>query len=92
VAIFSAHLLLPINFQIIPKIKYHLKIRFSGENFGGKFRWAKKTAHPTLLFLMVENWSVVMSNYRRLYVNGGTYFFTVVTYQRQPFLINPPCR
>lgn len=27
-----------------------------------------------------------MSNYRRLYVNGGTYFITQVTYQRQPWL------
>ena len=27
-----------------------------------------------------------MSNYRRLLVKGGTYFFTVVTYQRQPLL------
>ncbi|MBD3297365.1 MAG: transposase [candidate division Zixibacteria bacterium] len=25
-----------------------------------------------------------MPNYRRMYVPGGTYFFTVVTYQRQP--------
>ena len=25
-----------------------------------------------------------MPNYRRLYVPGGTYFFTIVTYQRQP--------
>lgn len=25
-----------------------------------------------------------MSDYRRLYVPGGTYFFTVVTYRRQP--------
>jgi REP-associated tyrosine transposase len=27
-----------------------------------------------------------MSNYRRNYVAGGTYFFTCVTYQRQPIL------
>jgi putative transposase len=27
-----------------------------------------------------------MSNYCRLYVNGGTYFITQVTYQRQPWL------
>lgn len=25
-----------------------------------------------------------MSNYRRLYIPGGTYFFTLVTYRRQP--------
>jgi putative transposase len=25
-----------------------------------------------------------MSNYRRWFVTGGTYFFTVVTYQRRP--------
>ncbi len=33
-----------------------------------------------------------MSNYRRLYANGGTYFFTVVTYRRQHFLCDEPCR
>jgi putative transposase len=27
-----------------------------------------------------------MSHYRRNYVEGGTYFFTVVTYRRRPFL------
>ena len=27
-----------------------------------------------------------MPNYRRWYVPGGTYFFTLVTFQRQPFL------
>ena len=25
-----------------------------------------------------------MSNYRRVYIPGGTYFFTLVTYRRQP--------
>jgi len=29
-----------------------------------------------------------MSNYRRVYVKGGTYFFTVVTHERKPFLCN----
>jgi putative transposase len=29
-----------------------------------------------------------MSNYRRLYIPGGTYFFTVVTYHRQPIFVN----
>ncbi|MDD2815392.1 MAG: transposase [Thiotrichaceae bacterium] len=28
-----------------------------------------------------------MSNYRRAYVNGGTYFFTLTTWQRRPILI-----
>src|ERR1700722_16264304 len=27
-----------------------------------------------------------MSNYRRVYIQGGTYFFTVVTYKRNPIL------
>lgn len=27
-----------------------------------------------------------MSEYHRLFVKGGTYFFTVVTYDRQPLL------
>ena len=30
-----------------------------------------------------------MPNYRRIYVPGGTYFFTVFTYQRQPIFKNP---
>ena len=29
-----------------------------------------------------------MSEYHRLFVKGGTYFFTVVTYNRQPILCN----
>jgi putative transposase len=30
-----------------------------------------------------------MSNYRRIYQNGGVYFFTLVTYQRRPILCEP---
>ena len=30
-----------------------------------------------------------MPNYRRFYVPGGTYFFTIVTYQRQLIFANP---
>lgn len=30
-----------------------------------------------------------MPNYRRMYVPGGTYFFTIVPYQRQPIFNNP---
>lgn len=30
-----------------------------------------------------------MSNYRRLYIPGGTFFFTLVTYHRQPYFANP---
>ena len=33
---------------------------------------------------------VVMADYRRNYVAGGTYFFTVVTYQRRGFLTDGP--
>lgn len=33
-----------------------------------------------------------MSNYRRAQVNGGTFFFTVVTHQRRPILTNPDAR
>jgi len=33
-----------------------------------------------------------MPNYRRNYVPGGTYFFTVVTHQRRPFLTNDLAR
>ena len=29
-----------------------------------------------------------MPNYRRVKQNGGTYFFTVVTYQRKPIFLN----
>ena len=33
-----------------------------------------------------------MSNYRRNYVLGGTYFFTIVTYRRRPLLISESSR
>jgi len=33
-----------------------------------------------------------MPQYRRLRIPGGTYFFTVVTYQRQPFLTDSRCQ
>jgi putative transposase len=33
-----------------------------------------------------------MSHYRRPLVTGGTYFFTVVSYQRRPILTLPPAR
>lgn len=33
-----------------------------------------------------------MPNYIRSYVEGGTYFFTVVTYQRKPILTTEPAR
>ncbi|MEM9354390.1 MAG: transposase, partial [Planctomycetota bacterium] len=33
-----------------------------------------------------------MTDYRRNFVEGGTYFFTVVTHQRQPFLTSPQAR
>ena len=33
-----------------------------------------------------------MPDYRRAHVPGGTYFFTVNTYQRQMFLTNPDVR
>jgi len=34
----------------------------------------------------------VMSNYRRVYIPGGMYFFTVVTFRRQRFLIDEDVR
>lgn len=33
-----------------------------------------------------------MTEYRRIREPGGTYFFTVVTFDRQPILIEPHCR
>ena len=33
-----------------------------------------------------------MPDYCRARLSGGTYFFTVVTYQRRPFLTDPVCR
>ncbi len=33
-----------------------------------------------------------MSDYRRWRIEGGTYFFTVVTYQRRRFLVTPQAR
>jgi putative transposase len=35
---------------------------------------------------------VAVSNYRRYYVPGGTYFFTVVTFARRPFLTSDMAR
>ena len=35
---------------------------------------------------------VVMSDYRRVYLPGGMYFFTVVTFRRQRFLIDDDVR
>jgi putative transposase len=40
----------------------------------------------------VFHWTHAMSNYRRAYSEGGTYFFTVVTERRQAILINPDVR
>ena len=48
-----------------------------------------RETHPT----DNELWMILtMSNYRRANANGGTYFFTVVTYHRQGFLCNKPGR
>jgi putative transposase len=33
-----------------------------------------------------------MADYRRWYINGGTYFFTLVTYQRRPLFKDPAAR
>ena len=33
-----------------------------------------------------------MPDYRRAFVPGGTFFFTVVTYRRQPSLVNADAR
>ncbi|MDY6782603.1 MAG: transposase [Cyanobacteriota bacterium] len=33
-----------------------------------------------------------MPNYKRIQITGGTYFFTLVTYQRYPWLCNPLAR
>jgi putative transposase len=33
-----------------------------------------------------------MSEYRRYFIPGGTYFFTVVTYERRPILTNSIAR
>jgi putative transposase len=33
-----------------------------------------------------------MPDYRRAYVPGGTFFFTVTTFERQPILTGEPCR
>ena len=32
-----------------------------------------------------------MANYRRVFIGGGRYFFTLVTERRQRFLTEPPC-
>jgi REP element-mobilizing transposase RayT len=57
--------------------------------FGGvKKRWAKRPAHPTLAWLVY----FIMSYYRRAYIPGATFFFTVVTYHRRPILCDAPVR
>jgi putative transposase len=33
-----------------------------------------------------------MPNYRRANIEGGTFFFTVVTYRRRPLFIHPESR
>src|SRR5664280_2444187 len=33
-----------------------------------------------------------MADYRRWYIPGGTYFFTLVTYQRRPLFQDPAAR
>jgi len=33
-----------------------------------------------------------MTNYRRNYVPGGTFFFTLITYHRRPILTTPLAR
>ena len=33
-----------------------------------------------------------MANYRRASASGGTYFFTVITYRRRPFIDRPRSR
>ena len=42
-----------------------------------------RAAHPT---------DGVVSNYRRVYIPGGMYFFTVVTFRRQRFLTDDDVR
>ena len=41
------------------------------------------SAHPTNI------WEPAMPDYRRYFVPGGTYFFTVATYRRNPLFANP---
>ena len=47
-----------------------------------------------LFEIQQEHWNIAvrlyaMPEYRRAAILGGTYFFTVVTHERQPFLTNP---
>jgi len=44
------------------------------------------------LLKLVLHYNQFMPEYRRHYIAGGTYFFTVVTYQRQPILTSPLAR
>ena len=36
-----------------------------------------------------QQWEKEIMEYRRLFLQGGTYFFTVVTYQRRPIFATP---
>ena len=46
------------------------------------------STHPT--GNVTEDWG--MSNYRRYYVPGGTYFFTLVTHERRPLFQHETAR
>ena len=60
--------------------------------------WCAFATHPTFpstpFFLSAGGWIKLqdMPNYRRFTVPGSTLFFTVVTYQRRPFLTEPLAR
>jgi putative transposase len=48
----------------------------------------RDAARPTLRVLRIT----AMSAYRRYFIPGGTYFFTVVSYERRPILTSPIAR
>jgi putative transposase len=45
-----------------------------------------------MIISLVFMYNLSMSKYRRFYVEGGIYFFTVVTFHRLPILIQPIAR
>ncbi len=55
----------------------------------------RRTVQPTLLYYRnneTKNTGFDMPDYRRIWAPGGTYFFTLVTYQRRPIFMDETSR
>ncbi|MBI9050996.1 MAG: transposase [Anaerolineaceae bacterium] len=52
----------------------------------------REASRPTKKKLFSIIYNIDMPDYRRIFIPGATYFFTVVTYHRKPILTNPESR